>query len=238
MIRQPVLLAVLGAALAGLLILLWPPVERDSVADGLLPEGQRPRLLNAAAPTLEASAASRMIAFAPPGAGPAPVDAAAGTAAAPAAPAPPPVDLTPLLVGVSGGNAAPVGYFSYRGQTYRARRGETIGGWKVVALTRLQATLVKGRKRLTTALFANRSGALSPPMASAAPGPTPTDGAQTPSQLPSQSANPGATPSASPAPPPGVRKRRVLPPLPAGSKGWWSGPRDQPVPPGYTRIPD
>lgn len=228
---RPVLVAVLIAVLAAALILAWPPLERDSVAEGLLPQGQRPRLLDAAAPTLEASAAARMIAFAPPGAGPAMADPAAVVSGAqPAAPAPPPVDLTPLLVGVSGEGAATVGYFSYRGQTYRARRGETIGGWKVVSLTRVQARLAKGRRRLTTALFASRSGAISPQMAAAAPPP----GAAAPTASPASDAT-GAT--AAP-PPPGARKRKPLPPLPAGSKGWWSGPKGEAPPPGYTRIPE
>jgi hypothetical protein len=226
---RPVLLAILAAAVLSVLIVSWPPLERDSAADGLLPEGQRPRLLNAAAPTLEASAAARMIAFAPPGAGPAPADASIATG--PATPPPAPVDLTPLLVGVSGGDAAPVGYFSYRGQTYRARRGETIGGWKVVALSRVQARLVKGGRRLTTALFASRAGALSPAVSSSA--------ASMPTASPPPTREPAAgspTPGATPAP--GVRQRKPLPPLPAGSKGWWSGPKGENPPPGYTRIPD
>ncbi|MDQ0465739.1 hypothetical protein QO010_003531 [Caulobacter ginsengisoli] len=225
--NRPVLIALIAAAVLGLLILVWPPLERDTVADGLLPEGQRPRLLNAAAPTLEASAAARMIAFAPPGAAP-PAVADPTAAATPAAPAPPPVDLTPLLVGVSGTDAAPVGYFSSKGRTYRARRGETIDGWKVVSLSRRQARLAKGRRHLTTALFAGRSGALSPPMAVTAPTPGSTPAAATAAGPPSTTA----------APPPGLRKRKPLPPLPPGSKGYWSGPKGEKPPPGFTPMPD
>jgi hypothetical protein len=232
---RPGLIAVIAAAVLGVLILSWPPLERDNVADGLLPEGQRPRLLNAAAPTLEASAAARMIAFSPTGA--APPSAEGPVAAAPTAPAPPPVDLTPLLVGVSGTDAAPVGYFSSKGQTYRARRGEKIDGWTVVVLSRRQARLAKGGRRLTTTLFASRAGPLSPPMATAASGST--------NSAPTES-NPGQTAVATPSPttagpappPPGVRKRKPLPPLPPGSKGYWAGPKGEQPPPGYTRIPD
>jgi hypothetical protein len=224
--NRPVLIAILAAVGLGILILSWPPFERDTVADGLLPEGGRPRLLNAATPTLEASAAARMIGFAPPGA--APSIMASADPAAPAAPVPPPVDLTPLLVGVSGTDAAPIGYFSSKGRTYRAQRGETIDGWKVVSLSRRAARLAKGRRHLTAALFAGRSGALSPPMAVAQSGPasttTPTAGA--------------GSSSTTGAPPPGLRQRKPLPPLPPGSKGYWSGPKGEKPPPGYTAMPD
>ncbi len=231
---QPGLIAIIGAAVLGLLILVWPPLQRDTVADGLLPEGQRPRLLNTAAPTLEASAAARMIVFALPGAGPPVSSVADPAAAAPAAPAPPPIDLTPLLVGMAGTDAAPVGYFSSKGQTYRARRGEKIDGWTVVALSRRQARLSKGRRHLTTALFAGRNGALSPSMASGSPAPMAT----TSSDLPATTASAPSAPVSAGFAPPGVKKRKVLPPLPPGSKGYWTGPKGESPPPGYTRMPD
>jgi len=218
---RPPLLILAAAAVLAVAVTVWPGEERDTVAAGLLPASNGPRL--AAAGTEEPSSAARMTRFAAAGA---PL-AAADETEAPAAP--PPADLTPVLVGVMGRDGALTGYFSTNGASVRARKGDDIDGWRVVSLGRRDARLVKGRQVLKVSLFSARSGPLSPAMAVperrfvAAPDPE----AGPPVAEP-------AAPAALKAPP---RVRRPLPPLPPGSKGWWSGPPGAEPPPGYTRVP-
>jgi hypothetical protein len=220
-VKRPLLIA-LGAALAiALAILLWPPMERETVADGLLPGGARPAVLALGPGGEEPSTAARMIGFAPPGLAVAPADTAATE---PAAPVLPPPDALPLLVGVSGRDGALVGYFSYNGRSFRARRGERIDEWKVAALGRRDARLVSGRKALKVGLFQSRSGPLSPAL------PAPQRPAYVPAAAPvaSGAAAPSGRAPAKRRPPPG--------PPPKGSKGWWTGPRGS-MPPGFTPMP-
>ena len=224
MIRPPLIILGAAAVLAAA-ITFWPGEERGTVAEGLLPASSGPRI--AAAGVEEASSAARMTRFAAAGA-PLTAEAGTGEGAAPAAPPPPPPDALPLLVGVMGKDGALTGYFSSNGMSIRARRGDSVDGWRVVSLGRRDARLVKGRKSLSVALFTARSGPLSPAMTAperrpaAAPGPT------APAAI-SQPLPPAAKPPR--------RERKPLPPLPPGSKGWWSGPPGEPTPPGYTPMP-
>lgn len=221
MIRPP-LIILAGAAVLAAAITFWPGEELDTVAEGLLPASSGPRI--AAAGVEEPSSAARVTRFAAAGA---PLSAEAGAAAAPDVPPPPPADALPVLVGVMGKDGGLTGYFSSNGMSVRARRGDSVDGWRVVSLGRRDARLVKGRRSLKVALFTSRSGPLSPAMAAperrivAAP-----------------AAGEGAiAPAASAGPPKPRRQRKPLPPLPKGSKGWWSGPPGEPAPPGYTPIP-
>lgn len=221
MIRPP-LLILAGAAILAVAVTFWPGEERDIAAEGLLPASAAPRL--AVAAMEEASSAARMTRFAGAGA-PALADAVAAEAGPPP---PPPADALPVLVGVMGRDGQLTGYFSSNGMSIRARRGDSVDGWKVAALGRREARLVKGRKVLKAALFTARGGPLSPPMA--APPPRAVAAAPT--------GDAGTLAPAAPAGPPKPRPvRKPLPPLPKGSKGWWSGPPGEPVPPGYTQIP-
>lgn len=220
MIRPP-LLILAGAAVLAVAVTFWPGEERDIAAEGLLPASAAPRL--AVAAMEEASSAARMTRFAGAGA-PAVADAAAEAGPPP----PPPADALPVLVGVMGRDGQLTGYFSSNGMSIRARRGDSVDGWKVTALGRREARLVKGRKVLMAALFTPRGGPLSPPMAA----PPPRAVAVAPT------GDAGTLAPAAPAGPPKPRPvRKPLPPLPKGSKGWWSGPPGEPVPPGYTQIP-
>lgn len=219
MIRPP-LIILAGAAVLAALITFWPGEEQGTVAADLLPASSGPRI--AAAGVEEPSSAARMTRFA--GAG---TPVSAEGAAAPAdPPPPPPADALPVLVGVMGKDGALTGYFSSNGQSVRARRGDSVDGWRVVSLGRRDARLVKGRKSLKASLFTARSGPLSPAMTA------PERGAF----VPAPPTNPGAiAPAPSTSPP--RRPRKPLPPPPKGSKGWWSGPPGEPVPPGFTPIP-
>lgn len=219
MIRPP-LIILAGAAVLAALITFWPGEEQGTVAAGLLPASSGPRI--AAAGVEEPSSAARMTRFA--GAG-TPVSAE-GAAAPAEPPQPPPADALPVLVGVMGKDGALTGYFSFNGLSVRARRGDSVDGWRVVSLGRRDARLVKGRKSLKASLFTARSGPLSPAMTpperrTFAPAP-PTDAE-------------AVAPAESTSPP--RRQRKPLPPPPKGSKGWWSGPPGEPVPPGFTPIP-
>ena len=211
MIRPP-LIILAGAAVLAALITFWPGEEQGTIAADLLPASSGPRI--AAAGVEEPSSAARMTRF-------------AGGAAAPAEPPPPPpADALPVLVGVMGKDGALTGYFSSNGLSVRARRGDSVDGWRVVSLGRRDARLVKGRKSLTASLFTARSGPLSPAMT--AP--------ERRAFVPAPPTNPGAiAPAPSTSPP--RRQRKPLPPPPKGSKGWWSGPPGEPVPPGFTPIP-
>ncbi|WGM40224.1 hypothetical protein [Caulobacter sp. NIBR1757] len=223
MIRPP-LIILGGAAVLAAVISFWPAKEPDMTAAGLLPASGGPRI--AAAGVEEPSSAARMTRFA--GAG-APISAEA--AAAPdAAPPPPRPDALPVLVGVMGKDGALTGYFSSNGLSVRARRGDSVDGWRVVSLGRRDARLVKGRKRLQVALFTARGGPLSPAMAA----PERRMVAVAPAAGIGGAVTAPASPAGPPRPP---RVRRPLPPPPAGSKGWWSGPPGEEPPAGYTRVP-
>lgn len=219
MVRPPLIVLAVAAVLA-VAVTVWPGEEQGRVADGLLPAGAGPRL--AAAGVEEPSSAARMTRFAAAGA-PVAADISGAVEAAPPPPAP---DALPVLVGVMGRDGSLTGYFSSNGQSVRARRGDSVDGWRVVSLGRRDARLVKGRRTLKAALFSARSGPLSPAMAAperrAYVQPA-TDGSLAPAA------------AVDPAKPRRVRK--PLPPPPKGSKGWWSGPPGEPVPPGYTPIP-
>lgn len=219
MIRVP-LLILAGSAILATAVTVWPVQDPDTVAQGVLPARAGPRLAQAETAMEEASSAARMTRFAAGGA----PQATAETAEAPAAPR---ADETPVLVGVMGKEGALTGYFSANGLSVRARRGDEVDGWRVAALGRRDARLVKGRKVLRLALFAARSGPLSPAMAAPERRFAETPVAAQAVIGPAAPATPRATP----------RVRRPLPPLPKGSKGWWSGPPGAEPPPGYTRIP-
>lgn len=213
------LLATLAAAAAvSAAVALWPTGEAET-APG--PAAAAPPPPSDARE--EASTAARQVTFAPP----AQALVAEGEAViGPAAPPAPPVDRLPILVGVSGSDGRPVGYFSSNGQVYRARRGEKVEGWTVTALSRREARLVRGRKQLRVSLFAGRSGALSPAMSA----PQRTFG-------PAQTVDP-VLPGIGGAPRPAAPRKpsRPPPPLPKGSKGYWVGPPGS-MPPGFTPLP-
>ena len=222
MIRPPLIILAAAAVLAAA-ITFWPGEERAAVAEGLLPASSGPRL--AATGVEEPSSAARMTRFA--GAG-APTQTAEAAAAPAGPPPPPPADALPVLVGVMGKDGALTGYFSSNGQSVRARRGDSVDGWRVVSLGRRDARLVKGRKTLKASLFSARSGPLSPAMA-----------APERRALPIAASDAGAgaigpVAKAAPRPPPRVRK--PPPPLPPGSKGYWIGPPGS-MPPGFTPMP-
>ena len=222
MIRPP-LFILAAAAVVAAAVTLWPGQEPDTVAAGVLPASGGPRLAEIETAMEEPSSAARMTRFAAAGA---PLAVAETPEAAP----PPRADETPVLVGVMGRDGALTGYFSANGLSVRARRGDEVDGWRVASLGRRDARLVKGRKVLKLSLFTARSGPLSPAMAAperrfaAAPVPAAEGAVIGP-----------AAPVAAPKGPP--RVRRPLPPLPPGSKGWWSGPPGAKPPPGYTQIP-
>ncbi|RYF93443.1 MAG: hypothetical protein EON95_08915 [Caulobacteraceae bacterium] len=223
MIRPP-LLILAGAAVLAVAITFWPGEEGNTVAAGLLPASRGPRL--AAAGVEEASSAARMTRFAAAGAGPAMLAAEGGEPTTP--PPPPAPDATPVLVGVMGRDGALTAYFSSNGMSVRARPGDSVDGWRVAALGRRAARLVKGRRVLTVSLFSARSGPLSPAMAA------PERRAATASSSDPGAGVIGPPPPLRPRPAPRVRK--PLPPLPAGSKGYWIGPPDS-MPPGFTPMP-
>ena len=221
MIRPP-LLILAGAAVLAVAVTFWPGEEPGTIAEGLLAASSGPRL--AVAGVEEASSAARMTRFAAAGA-----PMAADPAAAPAGPPPPPAaDALPVLVGVMGRDGALTGYFSSNGMSLRARRGDSVDGWRVVSLGRRDARLVKGRRALNVALFTARSGPLSPAMAA----PERRAFADAPA---AESGSIAPVAAADPSRPKRVRK--PLPPPPPGSKGWWSGPPGEAPPPGYSRIP-
>ena len=219
MIRPP-LLILAGAAVLAAAVTLWPARESDTVAAGVLPASSGPRLTAAETAMEEPSSAARMTRFAAAG-------APLATAETPEAAPPPRPDETPVLVGVMGKEGALTGYFSANGLSVRARRGDEVDGWRVAALGRRDARLVRGRKVLKLSLFTARSGPLSPAMAA-------------PERRIAEASAAGPAvigPAAPAAPKAAPRVRKPLPPLPPGSKGWWSGPPGSAPPPGYTQIP-
>jgi hypothetical protein len=218
---RPALLVLAAAAVLAAGVTVWPGEEPDTVAAGVLPPSRGPTLAQADAAMEEPSSAARMTRFAAAGA---PVAAAETAEAAP----PPRADETPVLVGVMGREGALTGYFSANGLSVRARRGDQVDGWRVVSLGRRDARLARGRRVLKLALFSARNGPLSPAM----PAPERRFVA-----TPPPSAGPAAASAAPSATPKAPRVRRPLPPLPPGSKGWWSGPPGARPPPGYTPMP-
>lgn len=219
MIRPP-LLILAGAAVVSAAVTFWPAGEPDTVAAGVLPPSGGPRPAQADTAMEEPSSAARMTRFAAAGA---PLGVAETAEAAP----PPRADETPVLVGVMGKDGALTGYFSANGMSLRARPGDEVDGWRVAALGRRDARLVKGRKVLKLSLFTARGGPLSPAMA-----------APERRFAASPAADPAVIGPAAPGAPKAPRRvLKPLPPLPPGSKGWWSGPPGAKPPPGYTPMP-
>jgi hypothetical protein len=231
MLRPP-LIILAGAAVLAAAVTLWPGAERDMVAEGLLPASSGPRI--AAAGVEEASSAARMIRFA--GAGAPMATAGEGAPAVESPIARPRPDLQPVLVGVLGKDGALTGYFSSNGVSLRARRGDSIDGWRLAALERRSARLTRGRKVLNLSLFSARSGPLSaampaavrPVLAETAP---PAAAASPPAGSP-QSQSYAAPPSG----PASARPPARIPPPPKGSQGYWVGPPGS-MPPGYVPFP-